>query len=78
MGVPYTFEETSLTGTELYHSMVKAKTKWTGMDDDWLDDSELPKDHAENIVTLESQRMRMFRLTLQPGKPAPRPPPSSE
>ena len=78
MGVAYSFEETSLSGTEVYRAMVDAKTKWTGDGDDYLDESEYPSDHAFNVVTLEAQRMRMFRLTLQTSKPPmPRPPPSN-
>jgi hypothetical protein len=73
VGVPYTLEEVSLSGTELYHSMAKEKTQWTGAGDDWLDESEFPRDHAENVITLEAQRIRMFRFTLQPIKPI-RPP----
>jgi hypothetical protein len=74
VGVPYNIVETSLTGTEVYRNMVDAKTKWAGDGDDYLDESFFPRDPQENVVTLEAQRMRMFRITVQPMKPVPRPP----
>jgi hypothetical protein len=71
-GVKMSLEETSLTGGELYSDMKEGKTKWIGFDDDWLDESTFPKDMNARNVTLEAQRIRMFRVTLSPVVPNPR------
>ena len=77
VGVPYSFEETSLSGTEIYRAMKDAKTIFNGVDDDFLDLSSFPRDISDNIITLESQRIRMFKFTLKSSTPMPRPSPSN-
>jgi len=62
VGVKYSMEETSLTGVERYSQMVEEKTKWTGADDEYLDESFFPRDQSEKVVTLEAQRIRMFKV----------------
>jgi len=64
-GITLSVQETSLTGTEIYKEMVESKTKWTSLDDEWIDDSYLPKDHENGRqITLESQRVRTFRVVI--------------
>ena len=67
-GVTMKIEETSLTGGELYSDMAAAKTKWASLYDEWIDESWLPKDPTKggNLVTLEPQRIRMFRVSIIP------------
>lgn len=65
-GVRMVIEETSLTGGELYTDMVASKTKWSGNSDDYLDQSEYPKD-VGRLLSLEAQRIRMFRVSLRPN-----------
>lgn len=57
-------EEMSLTGAETYKDMQREKSKWVGLYDEWIDDTWVPKDptHGGNLVTLEAQRIRMFRI----------------
>ena len=74
VGIKLEIVETSLTGTELYHEMLKEKTQWTGLDDDWLDDSRYPRDKSERLISLEPQRIRMFRITTKPNVRPPSPP----
>ena len=71
VGMKFSMEETSLTGVEKYSEMITAKTKWTGADDEYLDESYFPRDQSEKIVTLEAQRMRMFKVSIKPMVPKP-------
>jgi hypothetical protein len=62
-------QETSLTGTESYAEMKVEKNKWDSLDDDWIDDSYLPRDHENGrLITLEPQRIRTFKIVLKPSK----------
>lgn len=74
VGVSLEIAETSLSGSELYHLMVQEKTQWTGYDDDWLDDTRYPRDKDERHISLEPQRIRMFRVVLKPNVRPPKPP----
>ena len=67
-GVKINIGETSLVGTELYRDMVAGKTKWTAVDDEWLDQNAFPKDDPKDKakVTLEAQRIRMVRISIKP------------
>jgi hypothetical protein len=33
--------------------MAEEKTKWTGLDDDWLDNTRFPRDDSKTKVSLE-------------------------
>ncbi len=74
VGIKLEIVETSLSGTELYHEMIKEKTQWTGYDDDYLDDSTFPRDKSERLISLEPQRIRMFRISIKPNVRPPMPP----
>jgi hypothetical protein len=68
-GVTFKIEETSLTGLELYPDMAGAKTGWTSYDDEWIDESWLPHDPERKegdpqLITLEPQRIRTFRVSM--------------
>lgn len=63
-GVKMQLDEVSLSGAELYSEMRKSKCKWASLDDDWIDDSYLPHDKSSRVVTLEAQRIRMFKVTI--------------
>lgn len=68
-GIKMSIAETSLTGTELYSEMVSSKTKWSSLDDEWIDESNVPKDHENGRqITLEPQRIRTFRVAIEPAK----------
>lgn len=73
VGIKLQIEETTLSGNELYHEMIKDKTQWTGIDDDWLDDSRYPMDKSEKLISLEPQRIRMFKITIKPNVRPPTP-----
>ena len=75
LGVRLEIVETTLSGTELYADMKYEKTQWSALDDEWLDDSRFPQDKNDNKISLEPQRIRMFRVSIKPNTPPrPRPP----
>jgi hypothetical protein len=62
-----TILETSLTGNQPYSMMSGKRIQWKGVDDDTIVEPTLPKDISETEVSLEAQRIRVFKLQFTPG-----------
>ena len=64
VGFECRIKETGLTGTKDLSDIKAEKVQWKGADDDLIDETNLPKDKDEMLVSLESQRIRVFRVRL--------------
>jgi hypothetical protein len=57
--------ETSLSGNQPYSNMQMNKIPWKGVDDDVIVPPVLPQDKSKDVIALEAQRIRVFKIMYQ-------------
>ena len=57
--------ETSITGNQPYSTMTYNKINWKGIDDGQINPPILPQDQSADVIALEAQRIRVFKITYQ-------------
>ncbi len=54
--------EMSLSGNQAYSEMQEKKMQWNGVDDATIVEPTLPKDKSAQVIALEQQRIRVFKV----------------
>ena len=59
--------ETSISGNQPYQTMTMNKIQWKGIDDGIINPPVLPQDQSPDVIALEPQRIRVFKIMYLPS-----------